>query len=164
MLIGHVDVVPASRNDGWLLDGRSVRSRDTRRSDVWTWRGRYEGVCRGHNIRDRGIAQTGIRHVPGGGGLTNCTVIEEECTGDGTLASLSAAILADDDDGMMGGRYIMGVECTTTRRTAVIIPEPFPWTWRALVHGVGDGQAMSRPVDVKRIECHRGGIRLVRLP
>ena len=67
------------------------------------------------------VALRQLGYVPGGGGLTICTVVEEECTGNGALASIS------DDDGMVGGQCMIGTGDATTRRTAVIIPEPFPW-------------------------------------
>ena len=38
-----------------------------------------------------------------------------------------------------------------------------PPAGRDLVHGVCDGEAVSRFVDIERIERHRGGLRTVRL-
>ncbi len=67
------------------------------------------------------VALRKLGYVPGGGGLTICTVVEEECTGNGALPYIS-----NDDDGMVGGWCTMGAGDTTTRM-AVIIPEPFLW-------------------------------------
>ncbi len=79
--------------------------------------------------------------------MTICMVIKEECRGNGALALLPAldpSLMAPYNNGAGRG----------TRRTAVIIPEPFPWIVTAqlcmLFHRYHDGEAMPRPVD---IEC-----------
>ncbi len=65
------------------------------------------------------VALLDLEYVPGGGCVTICTVVEEECTENGALASLPAldsSSTAPGDDGAGG----------VTGRTAVIILEPFP--------------------------------------
>ncbi|KAL3816415.1 hypothetical protein ACHAXA_007351 [Cyclostephanos tholiformis] len=83
--VGHVFVVPASHNDGWSAHLFDPVVRDGRRVAAIVYA--IVALC------DLGF---------------------EECTGNGALASLPAALAADDAMG----------EGT---RTAVIILEPFPW-------------------------------------
>ena len=130
----------------------------TRRSDVRTWRGRYEGWCGGHDLRDRGIAPTGIR--PGGrriddmhsrrGGMHRQRRprlhIRRRWDGGRSVYDWYGGCDHEED-----GRHHTGAVPVDCHRPAR----------RALVHGVGDGPAMSRPIDVERIERHRGGVRPV---
>jgi acetylornithine deacetylase len=114
LLVGHVDVVPASASDGWTDDPFSPVVRNGRMYGRGAGDMKAGVVAMVYAI----VALRDLGYAPGGGGVTICTVIEEECTGNGALASLPASLAAHDEDGAGGG---MG------RRTAVIIPEPFPW-------------------------------------
>jgi acetylornithine deacetylase len=117
LLIGHVDVVPASRHNGWWADPFDPVIRDSRMYGRGAGDMKAGVVAMIYAI----VALRKLGYVPGGGGLMICTVVEEECTGNGALAYIS-----NNDDGMVGGWCTMGAGDTTTRM-AVIIPEPFPW-------------------------------------
>ncbi len=49
------------------------------------------------------VALRDMGYAPGGGGVTICTVVEEECTGNSALASLPASLAAHNEDGNGGG-------------------------------------------------------------
>jgi acetylornithine deacetylase len=110
LLVGHVDVVPASNDDGWSAHPFDPVVRDGRMYGRGAGDMKAGVVAMIYAI----VALRDLGYVPAGGGLTICTVVEEECTGNGALASLPATLAVD---------IAMG-EGT---RTAVIIPEPFPW-------------------------------------
>ena len=104
LLQGHVDVVPATKSDGWTHPPFSPIIKD----------GRLYG--RGSGDMKAGvvamiyavIALRRIGYLPLSN-LTICTVIEEECTGNGALAANNCSLLPFSDN----------------TQTAVIIPEPF---------------------------------------
>mmetsp|Transcript_10290 Transcript_10290/g.16962 ORF Transcript_10290/g.16962 Transcript_10290/m.16962 type:complete len:472 (+) Transcript_10290:68-1483(+) len=104
LLQGHVDVVPANESDGWTHPPFSPIIKD----------GRMYG--RGSGDMKAGVvamiyAVIAIRrmgYLPRTN-VTICTVIEEECTGNGALAANHTSLLPFSD----------------TTKTAVIIPEPF---------------------------------------
>jgi acetylornithine deacetylase/succinyl-diaminopimelate desuccinylase-like protein len=92
------------------------------------------------------VALRDLGYVPGGGGVTICMVVEEECTGSGALASLPTldpSSTTPGNDGAGGG----------TGRTAVIVLEPLPWIVTAklgvLFHRYRDREDVPRPVDVE---------------
>ncbi len=92
------------------------------------------------------VALRDLGYVPGGGGVTICTIIKEECTGNGTLALLPVLnpfSMAPGDNNVGGG----------TGRMVVIILEPFPWIVTAklgvLFHHYRDQEAVPRPFDIK---------------
>lgn len=141
-LCGHVDVVPAPYSDGWTKDPY----------DAYIKNGRMYG--RGSGDMKAGVvamiyalvAVQRLGYMPGKGGVTICTVVEEECTGNGALASI-----IDNSGGGDDGCFCcpsdrrtsivpldiintsVNVDAAATKkmgkggRTAVIIPEPFPW-------------------------------------
>ncbi len=92
------------------------------------------------------VALRDLGYVPDGGGVTICTVVEEEFTGNGALASLPAL----DPSSTAPGNDGAGVG---TGRTVVIIPEPLPWIVTGklgvLFHRYRDWEAVPRPVDVE---------------
>ena len=104
LLQGHVDVVPANESDGWSHPPFSPIIKG----------GRMYG--RGSGDMKAGVAAMiyavialqRIGYLPRTN-LTICTVIEEECTGNGALAANHTSLLPFSD----------------TTKTAVIIPEPF---------------------------------------
>ena len=146
-LCGHVDVVPATYSDGWTKDPYDAYIKD----------GRMYG--RGSGDMKAGVvamiyalvAIQQLGYMPGKGGVTICTVVEEECTGNGALAS----IIDNSSGGGVAGCFccpsdrrtsIVPLDIINTSdndvdaaaatkkkgginsgRTAVIIPEPFPW-------------------------------------
>ncbi|KAL3827115.1 hypothetical protein ACHAXA_002350 [Cyclostephanos tholiformis] len=110
LLIGHVDVVPASNDDGWSAHPFDPVVRDGRMYGRGAGDMKAGVVAMIYAI----VALRDLGYVPAGGGLTICTVVEEECTGNGALASLPATLAVD-------------VAMGEGTRTAVIIPEPFPW-------------------------------------
>ena len=154
-LCGHVDVVPASYTDGWTRDPYDAYIKD----------GRMYG--RGSGDMKAGVvamiyalvAIHRLGYMPGKGGVTICTVVEEECTGNGALASIIDTssgssgddgcfccpsnrrmsivpldIMNDDDDnnnndidGAADAAATATKKGKSSGRTAVIIPEPFPW-------------------------------------
>jgi acetylornithine deacetylase len=107
ILQGHVDVVPASK-DKWTSSPFTPHITD----------GRMYG--RGAGDMKAGVVAMiyalvvlkRLGYVPLGN-VRVCTVIEEECTGNGALACLSKLISTNDGD--------------SKTKTAVIIPEPFPF-------------------------------------
>jgi len=104
LLQGHVDVVPAEESDGWSHPPFSPVIK----------KGRMYG--RGSGDMKAGvvamiyavIALRRLGYLPRTN-LTICTVIEEECTGNGALAANHSSLLPFSE----------------TIKTAVIIPEPF---------------------------------------
>lgn len=108
LLQGHVDVVPAAESDGWTHPPFSPIIKD----------GRLYG--RGSGDMKAGVvamiyAVVALRrrgYLPKGS-VTLCTVIEEECTGNGALAAPLPTLVPSS------------VNART--QTAVIIPEPFPF-------------------------------------
>ncbi|KAL3778315.1 hypothetical protein ACHAW5_008868 [Stephanodiscus triporus] len=136
LLVGHVDVVPASSDDPWTDPPFAPAVRDGRMY------GRGAGDMKGGVVAMvyAVVALRRLGYTPGGGGVTLCTVVEEECTGNGALAASSSLLMSplgpeeeeeegggeddDDDDDDDAGT---GKKRRRRRRTAVIIPEPFPW-------------------------------------
>mmetsp|Transcript_18521 Transcript_18521/g.38938 ORF Transcript_18521/g.38938 Transcript_18521/m.38938 type:complete len:400 (+) Transcript_18521:1-1200(+) len=106
LLQGHVDVVPANESDGWTHPPFSPIIKD----------GRLYG--RGSGDMKAGVvamiyavvALKRIGYLPRAD-VSICTVIEEECTGNGALAAPLQTL----------------VPSSATTQTAVIIPEPFPF-------------------------------------
>lgn len=122
LLNGHIDVVPAEepgqwttppfapeRRDGWLY-GRGAGDMKC---------GFAMGVLAIRSLLD--VAPEAI-----GGALTVLAAIEEECTGNGSLAAAEQGILADavvlleptDLDLLLGGIGILWLEVTVTGRAA----------------------------------------------
>ena len=104
LLQGHVDVVPANESDGWTHPPFSPIIKDGRMY------GRGSGDMKSGVVAMiyAVIALRRIGYLPRTN-LTICTVIEEECTGNGALAANHTSLLPFSD----------------TTKTAVIIPEPF---------------------------------------
>mmetsp|Transcript_28726 Transcript_28726/g.57849 ORF Transcript_28726/g.57849 Transcript_28726/m.57849 type:complete len:302 (+) Transcript_28726:152-1057(+) len=104
LLQGHVDVVPANESDGWTHPPFSPIIKDGRMY------GRGSGDMKAGVVAMiyAVIALRRIGYLPRTN-LTICTVIEEECTGNGALAANHTSLLPFSD----------------TTKTAVIIPEPF---------------------------------------
>ena len=108
LLQGHVDVVPAAESDGWTSPPFSPVIKE----------GRMYG--RGSGDMKAGVvamiyalvALKKMGYVPKGS-VTICTVIEEECTGNGALAAPLHSLVPSSS-----GPHT---------KTAVIIPEPFPF-------------------------------------
>ena len=104
LLQGHVDVVPANESDGWTHPPFSPIIKDGRMY------GRGSGDMKAGVVAMiyAVIALRRMGYLPRTN-VTICTVIEEECTGNGALAANHTSLLPFSD----------------TTKTAVIIPEPF---------------------------------------
>jgi acetylornithine deacetylase len=104
LLQGHVDVVPAEESDGWSHPPFSPIIKDGRMY------GRGSGDMKAGVVAMiyAVIALRRMGYLPRTN-LTICTVIEEECTGNGALAANHTSLLPFSE----------------TTKTAVIIPEPF---------------------------------------
>jgi acetylornithine deacetylase len=72
LLMGHVDVVPASRHDGWSADPFDPVIRDGRMYGRGAGDMKAGVVAMIYAI----VALRKLGYVPGGGGLTICTVVE----------------------------------------------------------------------------------------
>lgn len=140
---GHVDVVPATYSDGWTKDPY----------DAYFKNGRMYG--RGSGDMKAGVvamiyalvAIQRLGYMPGKGGVTICTVVEEECTGNGALASIidnsggcfccpsdrrTSIVPLEIMNNTNNNDVAAAAAAAATKkgkdgRTAVIIPEPFPW-------------------------------------
>ena len=108
LLQGHVDVVPADENDGWTHPPFSPLIKDGRAY------GRGSGDMKAGVVSMiyAVVALKRMGYKPRGN-LTICTVIEEECTGNGALASPLHTLIPSSPNGQT--------------KIAVIIPEPFPF-------------------------------------
>ncbi|KAL7486794.1 hypothetical protein ACHAW6_012389 [Cyclotella cf. meneghiniana] len=111
ILHGHVDVVPASNEDQWTSPPFAPRIARNRMY------GRGAGDMKAGVVAMiyALVALKTLGYSPSGD-ITICTVIEEECTGNGALACLSSLIPPAANHEENG-----------KTRIAVIIPEPFPF-------------------------------------
>eukprot|EP00804_Cyclotella_cryptica_P020705 CCRYP_003523-RA/>CCRYP_003523-RA protein AED:0.26 eAED:0.26 QI:0/-1/0/1/-1/1/1/0/506 len=116
ILQGHVDVVPASDDDKWTSPPFAPRIAHNRMY------GRGSGDMKAGVVAMiyALVALKRMGYSPLGE-VTICTVIEEECTGNGALACLSSLIpsVAREEEEEEEG--------VCKKKTAVIIPEPFPF-------------------------------------
>mmetsp|Transcript_18454 Transcript_18454/g.27885 ORF Transcript_18454/g.27885 Transcript_18454/m.27885 type:complete len:454 (-) Transcript_18454:75-1436(-) len=105
---GHVDVVPANESDGWTNPPFEPVIKEGRLY------GRGAGDMKAGvvSMMYAVIALHRMGYAPGGN-FALATVVEEECTGNGSLVASLDKLLPTDS--------------TTTTQTAVIIPEPFPF-------------------------------------
>mmetsp|Transcript_2293 Transcript_2293/g.4961 ORF Transcript_2293/g.4961 Transcript_2293/m.4961 type:complete len:546 (+) Transcript_2293:138-1775(+) len=127
LLQGHIDVVPASESDGWTNPPFSPIIRNSKNEviDVNECKDHPDARMYGRGSGDMKagvvamiyalLALRRLGYVPKGN-VSICTVIEEECTGNGALAAPLEILLPS-----------LSTDLNENIKTAVIIPEPFPF-------------------------------------
>ncbi|KAL7471168.1 hypothetical protein ACHAXS_011469 [Conticribra weissflogii] len=127
LLQGHIDVVPANESDGWTnppfspiirnSKGEVIALNECKNHPDARMYGRGSGDMKGGVVAMiyALLALRKLGYVPRGN-VSICTVIEEECTGNGALAAPLETLLPS-----------LSTDANINMKTAVIIPEPFPF-------------------------------------
>ena len=156
LLVGHVDVVPASASDGWTDDPFSPVVRNGRMYGRGVGDMKAGIVAMVYAI----VALRDLGYAPGGGGGDDMHGHRGGVHGEWSarvsprFARRPRRGRREGGDGQEDGGHNTGTVPLDSHRP----------TGRVVAHRHRNREAMPRPIDVERIERHRGSVRDLRFP